>query len=174
MAETFAKTLTQRLSGATRIAVLGIGDDLNPRDRPGILGSLMIHELQRPNVTVFLPGVMPENYTGALRKLRPSHILMLDAADLGRPPGSLAIIHPDEIRGQRYSTHAMPLSMVIEYLEQELESTVVLVGIQPDETVPLEDRGEGPVGADQPLSPEVSRGLTALKAAFSDATRDLW
>jgi hypothetical protein len=84
----FATNLAGRLSGATRVAVLGIGDDLNPQDRPGILGALEIHKMERPNVTCFLTGSMPENYTGAIRKLRPSHVLMLAPMPCHSPSSS--------------------------------------------------------------------------------------
>lgn len=169
----FATNLAGRLSGATRVAVLGIGDDLNPQDRPGILGALEIHKMERPNVTCFLTGSMPENYTGAIRKLRPSHVLMLDAADMGQPAGSLALIHPDEIRGERFSTHAMPLSLVIKYVEEELGIPVLLVGIQPDEPPPPGGT-DGLAGFEVTLSPEVAEGLAALRTAFSQATKGLW
>lgn len=163
----FEGTLADILSGATRVAVFGIGDDLNPLDRPGIVGAILIHELERPNVTVFLVGTMPENYTGALRKLRPSHVLMVDAADMGMPPGSLALIHPSHVSGQRYSTHAMPLSLVIEYVEKELGARVVLIGVQPDAALPIQEPEAG-------LSAEVMAGLLRLRDAFSRATRELW
>ncbi len=162
----FEGALQRALVGATRIAVLGIGDDLNPLDRPGILAAILIHELERPDVTVFLAGTMPENFTGGLRELRPSHVVMVDAADMGLPAGSLGVIHPGQVRGQRFSTHAMPLSLVIEYVERDIGARVVLVGVQPD-----------PVAADAPeapLSPAVVAGLRRLRTAFSRATRGMW
>jgi hydrogenase 3 maturation protease len=165
--EQFEALLARRLAGATRVAILGIGDDLNPLDRPGIVGAILIHELERPNVTVFLTGTMPENYTAALRKLRPSHIVMIDAADMGLPPGSLGIIHPAQIRGQRFSTHMMPLTLLIEYLEKELGATVILVGIQPGPASPTDDLNAA-------LTPEVAAGLQRLREAFSRATQDMW
>jgi len=159
--------LALHLASATRIAILGIGDDLNPRDRPGIIAALLVHELGVPNVTIFLTGTMPENYTGALRTLRPSHVVLIDAAEMGLPPGSLGIIHPELVRGQRYSTHAMPLSLVIEYLERELGATVLLIGVQPDTAPPT-----APVEAG--LSAAVMDGLYGLRRAFRRATRGMW
>jgi hydrogenase 3 maturation protease len=159
--------LALQLAGATRIAILGVGDDLNPRDRPGIIAALLVHELGVPNVTIFLTGTMPENYTGALRKLRPSHIVLIDAAEMGLAPGSLGIIHPERVRGQRFSTHAMPLSLVIGYLERELGATVLLIGVQPDVALPT-----APVEAG--LSAAVMDGLYDFRRAFRRATRGMW
>lgn len=149
------------------MAVLGIGDDQNPLDRAGILAAIFIQELDRPNVTVFLTGTMPENYTGALRELRPSHVLMIDSAEMGGEPGALGIIHPAEIKGQRFSTHAMPLSLVIEYLEKELDVSVLLVGIQPDKVAPTSGERAG-------VSLGVMEGIRRLREAFSRATQGMW
>ena len=163
----FEAELARRLGGATRIAVLGIGDDLNPRDRVGIVAALFLHALEVPEVTCYLTGTMPENFTGALRELGPSHVLMIDAADLGEAPGSVGIIHPARVRGQRFSTHAMPLTLVIEYIEEEVGAEVILVGIQPDPLPPTEDE---PVG----FSPAVQGGIRRVQDAFSKATRGMW
>ncbi len=163
----FERDLERALAGATRIAVLGIGDDLNPLDRPGIIAAILIHALERPNVTVFLAGTMPENYTGGLRELGPSHVLMVDAAEMGLPPGSLGLIHPGQVRGRRFSTHAMPLTLVIEYIESDLGARVVLVGVEPDAAAPTDDAGAA-------LSPAVMAGLQRLRSAFSKATRGMW
>ncbi len=163
----FERDLQRALAGATRIAVLGIGDDLNPLDRPGILAAILIHALERPGVTVFLAGTMPENFTGGLRELRPSHVVMIDAAEMGLPPGSVGLIHPGQVRGQRFSTHAMPLALVMEYIQEELGARVVLVGVEPDAALPTDD-------ADAAMSPAVMAGLERLRSAFSKATRGMW
>jgi hydrogenase 3 maturation protease len=166
-AGTLEAELARRLDGASRIAVLGIGDDLNPRDRPGILAALMVHALAVPGVTCYLTGTMPENFTSALRKDRPSHVIMIDAADMERSPGSVGIIHPAQVRGQRFSTHAMPLTLVIEYIEQDIGAEVVLVGIQPDPVPPTEDEPAAP-------SASVWTGIRQVSEAFSKATRGMW
>ena len=162
----FDSALQRALARATRIAVLGVGDDLNTLDRPGIMAAILIHALERPDVTVFLAGTMPENFTGGLRELRPSHVVMIDAADMGLPPGSVGLIHPAQVRGQRFSTHAMPLTLVIEYIEREIRAKVVLVGVQPDAVAPTDEAAA--------LSPAVMEGIRRLKAAFSKATRGMW
>jgi len=71
------------------------------------------------------------------------------------------------VRGQRYSTHAMPLSLVIEYLEGELGAMVLLIGVQPDAAPPT-----APIEAG--LSTAVMDGLYDLRRAFRRATRGMW
>jgi len=163
--DTFGDGLARSLAGVTRLAVLGIGDDLDPRDRTGVLAAILVAELERPNVHVFLTGTMPENYTGALRALKPSHVLLFDAADMGVPPGSLGLLRPEQVKGQRYSTHAMPLSVLMDYMEKELGCAVVLVGVQPDPAMP---------GTEAAPSKELAKGLRRLKTAVSKATRGLF
>lgn len=125
-------SLRSRLAGAGRIAVVGIGDELSPVDRLGMLAAREIDALNIPGIRVFFAGTVPESMTGPVRTYHPDHILLLDAADTGAPPGTLEILLPGTIRSGMFSTHALPLSVVMEYLSQETGAEVTLLGIQPD------------------------------------------
>jgi hydrogenase 3 maturation protease len=58
--------------------------------------------------------------------------VILDAADFGGAPGELAIISPDQIRGNpSMSTHNLPLNVLTDYLVAHLKCEVVILGIQP-------------------------------------------
>ena len=50
-------------------------------------------------------GVTPEEYTGVIRRLNPSVIVFLDAADFGAEPGQMKIIMPEEVSEVRISIH---------------------------------------------------------------------
>lgn len=82
---------------------------------------------------VFDGGVVPENFTGVIKRESPSHIILIDAADMGKSPGNIRIIKKDEISKYHLSTHAMPLSFLIKYLEQTTRARIILIGIQPEE-----------------------------------------
>lgn len=103
-------------------------------------------------------GTVPENFTGLVKKANPSHIILIDAADMGKPPGSVKIIEKDEISQYNISTHAMPLSFLIKYLEHFTEAGIILVGIQPKE-MELADT----------ISPEVEESV----ASVMDILREL-
>jgi hydrogenase 3 maturation protease len=93
------------------------------------------HEQQHlPGVRFFLAGTVPESVTGPIRRYQPEHVLFLDAAEMGARPGTIAIIEPEKIHASLLSTHVLPLSVVMDYLERETGARVTLMGIQPDLT----------------------------------------
>ena len=149
----FEPALGERLAGARPLAVVGIGDELNPHDRLGMLAAGRIDALRLPGVRVFLAGMMPESVTAPVRRFKPAHILFLDAAAMGKQPGTLGIIEACDVHGDLLITHALPLPVVMEYLEKEAKAPVTLVGIQPD----LSASAERP-------TPEEEAGLTRLAA----------
>jgi hydrogenase 3 maturation protease len=134
-----AEILQRRVTGARRLAVIGIGDELNPHDRLGMFAAREIERLHLPGVKVFLAGTVPESITGPLRRYRPKHVLFLDAAEMGERPGTIEVIGPGEIRASLVSTHVLPLSVVMDYVEGEIGTDVTLLGIQPDLTPPEKD-----------------------------------
>jgi len=140
----FELHLRERLAGARRVAVVGIGDQLLPWDRLGMLAAEAIANLRLPKVKVFLAGTVPESMTGPIRRFRPEHVLFLDAAEMGSPPGTVAIVEPEGIHATLFSTHALPLSVVMEFLEKDAHTRVTLIGIEPDAPA-----GKGPTPAEQ-------------------------
>lgn len=151
----FEADLAKRLRGVRRLAVVGIGDELLPSDRLGMLAAREVQGIRLPNVLVLLAGTTPESFTAPARRFRPDHVLLLDAADMGARPGTVGIIAPDRVAGARFSTHALPLSVVMGYLEETVKAPVVLVGIQPD----LGVQGPTPTPAEQ-------AGLTRIVATL--------
>ncbi|MGA2912851.1 MAG: hydrogenase maturation protease [Methanoregula sp.] len=141
-----AAGLRRRLKGACRIAVVGIGDELSPFDRFGMVAAKEIKKMDLPGIKVFLAGTMPESITGPIRTLHPDHVILLDAAEIGARPGTIEIIKPGTISAGLFSTHALPLSVVMEYMEKNADTKVTLLGIQPDTSRP--DKGLSPAGED--------------------------
>ncbi len=134
-ADPIFEILRQRIRGAQRLAVVGIGDELIPPDRPGIYAARELGKENLPGVQVFCAGTVPESITGPLRRYQPGHILFLDAADIGARPGTFTIIGPDQIPAILLSTHVLPLSVVMDYVSRESGADVTLIGIQPDLTL---------------------------------------
>jgi hydrogenase 3 maturation protease len=142
----FSTRLGRRLTGASHIAIVGIGDELSAFDRLGMLAAEAIERQGIPGIMVLYAGTVPESVTGPLRKIRPGHVILLDAADMDEPPGTLDIIDPGTIRAELFSTHALPLSAVMEFIRQDVGTEVTLLGIQPDTARPdtgLDAEGEG-------------------------------
>lgn len=147
-------SLRRRLLGARRVAFVGVGDELNVHDRLGMVAAKEVDGLRLENVRVFYAGTVPESVTGPIRRYRPDAIILLDAADMGARPGTIGLVEPKRIRANLLTTHALPLSVVMEFLRKDTKARVLLVGIQPD----LAARGANPSGAEQ-------AGLTRLLAS---------
>ena len=124
--------------------VLGIGNRLGGDDAAGICVVDMLNQ-RRHRAKALLPteiipivigidaGTAPESYTSVIRHHRPDLLVLVDAADMGLSPGALRTITPEKISVLSFSTHSMPLSMFISYVE-EFCGKVLLVGVQPEQT----------------------------------------
>lgn len=127
----FASRLRKRLAGATRVAVVGVGDECLAPDRPGMEIARELSRMDIPEVMVFLAGTVPESMTGPVRKFHPDHVIFLDAAEMGKEPGTMAILQPGRVRAGLFSTHALPLPVVMKYVAEETKAKVTLIGVQP-------------------------------------------
>jgi len=127
--------LRASLRQACKIAVVGIGSDLRGDDIAGLLvlrhlrTALARSRLQ--TIRLFDGGTAPENLTGEIIRFQPSHILLVDAADLGLQPGAAKLIELEAVAGVSFSTHVLPLSILAEYLKQALPCRIIILGIQP-------------------------------------------
>ena len=124
----------------SRTIVLGIGNQLGGDDAAGIrLVDILNRRLRGAKapcpaqVTAIDAGTAPESYASVIRRHQPDLLLLVDAADMGLPPGALRIIRPEQISLLSFSTHHMPLSMFISYVK-DFCGEVVLVGVQPEQT----------------------------------------
>jgi len=78
-------------------------------------------------------GTIPENFTGTIRKEHPELLVFVDAAEMGISPGEFRIIRPDDIAAVTFGTHALPLSILIEFLSHDA-GRILFIGIQPAQT----------------------------------------
>lgn len=94
--------------------------------------ALLAGQANRPHIEVFLAGIAPENLTGAIKEFAPTHLLIIDCCDLGSPPGSVEIKEPQDLSGgASFSTHALPISMLADYLCNMLGCRASVIAIQP-------------------------------------------
>ncbi len=126
-----------------RRALVGVGNEQRRDDAAGVILARRLAPLASENLLILAAGHAPENSTAALRRFAPDSILLIDAAEMGEPPGAVRWVETDEITGLSASTHSLPLSMLADYLRLELGCEVLLLGIQPASI----DYGEG-IGAD--------------------------
>ncbi len=134
----FAGNFAARLAGAERIFVLGLGMDWKRDDR---LGGALARALARilpadPRLRVLDGGEAPENHTGAVRAFAPSHVLLLDAVDHGRAPGTAFLVDEEEITLGDVTSHRLPLKLLMRFLSASLPCRAILVGVQPKSLLP--------------------------------------
>ena len=148
--------LQNKLKGFTKLVIIGVGNEMNGDDAAGMF---IAKELQKtikdPKVEIFLGGATPENLTGPIKRSKPSHILIIDAADFGANAGDIKILDKELIEGAGFSTHSFPLSVFVDYLKQETGAEVILLGIQPKNMKP----GEG-------ISSEVEKAAQKILSAL--------
>ena len=120
-----------------RLAILGIGHELRGDDAAGLAVVRRLAEKRSAYCLVLDGGPAPENQTGALRQFGPDLVVMVDAAQMDAPPGTVAWLDLDEIDGVSAVTHLLPLNMLARYLVHELDCAVGMIGIQPAQTVVL-------------------------------------
>jgi hydrogenase 3 maturation protease len=138
-----------------RIAILGMGNELDGDDAAGIIIVRRLKEIlaDRTNVLVIDGGNAPESYTGKIRQFGADFVLLVDAADMGEAPGTVAWLDWQDTCGMSGSTHTLPLHVLAQYLIMEFGCQVALLGIQIQQlNMTLGD----------PLSPPVAEAVEAV------------
>lgn len=126
--------LLKRLAGTKKLAILGVGSVLRGDDAAGILIVERLSEAfpqeSYPNLIICAGGTAPENFSGNIRLFAPDHVLIIDAADAGAEPGSIVDIPRTEIGGPSFSSHMLPLKIMVDYLVHETGTNVTMLGLQ--------------------------------------------
>jgi hydrogenase 3 maturation protease len=97
-----------------------------------MLAARRIGALGLPDLKVFYGGTMPESVTAPVWRSKPAHILFINAAVMGKKPGTLGLIEACEVHADDLITISLPLPVVMEYLEKGAKAPVILMGIRPD------------------------------------------
>ena len=145
------------LKGYEKIVILGIGNEIKGDDGLGPIitkkSSLLFDK--NKDIIVFDGGTVPENYTGLIRKENPTHIILIDAVDMKKEPGYIRVVEKEEIANYNISTHAMPVSYLIKYIETTIGAQIILVGVQPKS-----------MGFAEPVSKEVAESIEKIVSTF--------
>ncbi len=107
--------------------LLGVGNDIRGDDA---IGEEIAREFQREGWNVEDCGTMPENFIPHIEEGVYDQVVIVDAADMGLEPGEIRRVPRDNLGVFTMSTHALPLSLVMDFLAKKVGS-VTLIGIQP-------------------------------------------
>ena len=111
--------------------VICIGNRYNGDDA---IGPYVADKLKQEDLDEFLIldcSTVPENFTSLVKKNNPTNLIIIDATDMGLPPGEMRRISKDMIGNMHVSTHNIPLSILVSYLEHYVKN-VFIIGIQPE------------------------------------------
>lgn len=131
---TLLSQLDTWLRHSKNIVVLGVGNSLRGDDA---VGTQITRKLQGkvPNHVSLIPcETVPENFTSKIIKLNPTHVLIIDSAEMNESPGAIRLFPATKITGLAVSTHNAPLSMLTDYLKHAINPKIALLGIQPKQT----------------------------------------
>ncbi len=94
------------------------------------VGPYVADKLKESGIDAIDCGVVPENYTSVVKRLNPKVLIIIDAVEMGIDPGEIRIVPKNKIGVMHVSTHGIPISVLIGYLEKYVEN-IVFIGIQP-------------------------------------------
>lgn len=113
----------------TRI-LLGVGNRLSRDDGVGPTVAKRLEGTQGWHAIDC--GTALENVSGIVSRERPDLLVIVDAAQMGLPAGSIRTLPIEAKDRMLASTHGLPLGFVLERLGSAVEA-VLLIGIQPED-----------------------------------------
>ena len=152
------RSLEAWLKGSDKVVILGVGSSLRRDDHIGVE---VVRELEGKvpgKVDLIECDTVPENFIEPIVNLKPSHLLIIDAALLNRRPGSVMFVGPNKIKGVPVSTHTLPLSILLEYVSKQTGAKVAILAINPKDT-----------GFGEDLTEELKEALQKVATLLTDA-----
>ncbi|MEO0155659.1 MAG: hydrogenase maturation peptidase HycI [candidate division WOR-3 bacterium] len=166
MPEGLFNILSKEIKNAQRICILGAGNVQKGDDGAGpMVIQILKEKIKMPkteNILLIDGGEVPENFTGEIRKFQPELVIIFDACISGKKPGSIYLINPERIIANDISTHRLPLSMFVKFLEETMTTRVIVIGIEPNN-----------LNFGVEISPEVNQAVKTLTSFFTEILKNL-
>jgi len=132
--ESIQRDLRTWFQSAKTVVIMGLGTSLRRDDFVGAKIVEDLHGRVSERVRLIVCETVPESFIELIIEMKPSHVLIIDAALLNLQAGSAALLEPTRASGSSVSTHALPLSLLSEYLSKETGAKILLLAVQPKET----------------------------------------
>jgi hydrogenase 3 maturation protease len=151
--------LEKWFAGAEKVVVAGIG---NPIRRDDFVGVKIVQDLQGKvpkNVCLIECETVPESFMQEIVDLKPSRVLLIDAAMLELKPGETRLVFPEQITNfPAITTHVLPLRIFCEYITKMAEAKIALLLVEPEDT----EFGEGLTPTVQAAAEKITQILLEL------------
>ena len=152
--------LSDFLKDCEKLIVLGVGNELKSDDGigPFIIKKLQFENIENKKLILIDGKTVPENFTGKIRKEKPTHLIIIDACLMNSNPGDMQIVDRYDFATIGISTHSMSLSFFVKYLEKDTDFKITFVGIEPESM----DWGEKPTPKVEKAADEFIKTLKEL------------
>lgn len=137
-----------------KVVILGIGNILQSDDGVGSLLAARIKN--KVPYIVYDAGANPENYLGKIIKDKPDNVVIVDAVDFSGTAGEVRVLDSEDIKTVNlYATHNASISLTINYLQNNLQTDIIVICIQPKK-----------ISFGEKLTPEIDKALQDLEGWF--------
>jgi hydrogenase 3 maturation protease len=152
------KELQTWLTNHGKVVVAGIG---NPIRMDDFVGVKIVQDLQGKlpeDVQLIECETVPESFMDEIIELKPTHVLLIDAAVMGLRPGGVRLLDAEKVTNfPPISTHMLPLRVFCDYITQLTNARIALLLIEPNKT----EFGEG-------MTSEVEAAAKKITALLSE------
>jgi hydrogenase 3 maturation protease len=155
----FEKELKEWLKGAQQVVVAGIGNSIRSDDFVGVKIIQDIQDKVSSKVHIIECETVPESFMDEIVELKPSHVLLIDAAILDLRPGDFRLFDSEKVTNMpAISTHMLPLRVFCDYITQMSSAKLALLLIEPGNL----EFGEGLTNEVRKASETISKLLLEL------------
>lgn len=128
-------SLKKWLLNSKRVVIAGIGNPFRKDDFVGVKIIKKLREKVSKSVYLIEAETIPESYMQQIVSFKPTHILLIDAGIINKPPGTIQLVNPKQlIRKTSLSTHTLPLRIFCDYLTETTVAKISILVIQPLDT----------------------------------------
>jgi len=144
------------LMGAQSVVIAGIGNAIRSDDYVGVKVVEDLRGKGSDAVRLIECETVSEIFLDEIVDIRPSHVLLVDAALLGLEPGASHLYKPEEVLNvASISTHTLPLRVFCEYVRELTGADIALLLIEPGNV----EFGEG-------MTPQLEAAAVRVEAAI--------
>ncbi len=144
------------LKDASSVVVAGVGNAIRSDDYIGVRIVVDLQGVVSEAVRLIECETVPESFVDEIVEIRPSHVLLIDAAILGLKPGTAHLYDAEEVMNvTTISTHTLPLRVFCEYVRKLTGARIALLLIEPKNV----DFGEG-------LTPEIEATAARVESTL--------